>query len=275
MAQFRPWPAFPFLFPLLSVSAVAATVAKRVLSQFVQSCGGLCAGRLRDSVLTVYPDNPFTPALRSLASVVVLAAASSPVWADITVTVLGMANGGSKPVLVNKNIRVAVGPGRTERKILQLTTDAEGKVTIAGTRRRPATRVLLPSVEAIAEAKGLRKRSESQGLLPCTRIKEVAPIAFCCRFRRLPIIASVAHLDRALGFEPRGREFESLRTHQSYQGFPVNRREPFSFVRDTRQRFSSLDMVAVCPRPFEHYPSTFRTQCPARLVLDAVAGGAR
>ncbi len=50
----------------------------------------------------------------------------------------------------------------------------------------------------------------------------------------LSIIASVAHLDRALGFEPRGREFESLRTHQSYQGFPVNRWEPFSFVRGAR-----------------------------------------
>jgi hypothetical protein len=41
----------------------------------------------------------------------------------------------------------------------------------------------------------------------------------------LHIIASVAHLDRALGFEPRGREFESLRAHQSYDGFQVNRRE--------------------------------------------------
>src|SRR5450759_2297898 len=49
-----------------------------------------------------------------------------------------------------------------------------------------------------------------------------------CAFRGLRIIASVGHLDRALGFEPRGREFESLRTHQSYQGFPVNRREQFS-----------------------------------------------
>jgi hypothetical protein len=86
-----------------------------------------------DSVATMYPDNPFTPAFRLLGSVVVLAAASSPVWADITVTVLGMANGGSKPVLVNKDIRVAVGPGTTERKILQLATDADGKVTIAGT----------------------------------------------------------------------------------------------------------------------------------------------
>jgi hypothetical protein len=50
-----------------------------------------------------------------------------------TVSVLGMANGGLKPVLVNKNIRVAVGPPSTERKILQLTTDVDGKVTIAGT----------------------------------------------------------------------------------------------------------------------------------------------
>jgi hypothetical protein len=73
-----------------------------------------------------------TLALRSLVSVFVLACAASPVRADITVTVLGMGNGGSKPVLVNKNIRVAVGPGRTERKVLQLTTDADGKVTIAG-----------------------------------------------------------------------------------------------------------------------------------------------
>ena len=78
-------------------------------------------------------DSPMTLTLRSLVSVIVLATASSPVWADLTVTVLGMANGGSKPVLVNKDIRVAVGPGRTERKILQLTTDADGKVTIAGT----------------------------------------------------------------------------------------------------------------------------------------------
>lgn len=77
-------------------------------------------------------DNPLTLALRSLAPVVVLVAASSPVWADITVTVLGMANGGSRPVLVDKNIRVAVGPGRRDHKILQLTTDAEGKVTITG-----------------------------------------------------------------------------------------------------------------------------------------------
>lgn len=77
-------------------------------------------------------DNPLTFALRSLASVVVLAAASSPVWADLTVTVLGMANGGSRPVLVNKNVRVAVGPGRRDHKILQLTTDAEGQVTITG-----------------------------------------------------------------------------------------------------------------------------------------------
>ena len=120
-------------FPLFFVSAVAGAAAKHVLSQFVQSCDGLYAGHLRDSVATMYPDNPFTLALRSLASVVVLTAASSPVWADITVTVLGMANGGSKPVLVNKDIRVAVGPGRTERKTLQLTTDADGKVTIAGT----------------------------------------------------------------------------------------------------------------------------------------------
>lgn len=73
-----------------------------------------------------------TLALRSLVPVFVLACASSPARADLTVTVLGMANGGSKPVLVNKNIRVAVGPGRTERKTLQLTTDADGKVTIAG-----------------------------------------------------------------------------------------------------------------------------------------------
>ena len=28
------------------------------------------------------------------------------------------------------------------------------------------------------------------------------------------ITAPVAHLDRALGFEPSGREFESLRAHQ-------------------------------------------------------------
>ena len=72
-------------------------------------------------------DNTWT-----LASVVVLAAVSSPVWADITVTVLGMANGGSRPVLVDKNIRVAVGPSRKDHKILQLTTDAGGKVTITG-----------------------------------------------------------------------------------------------------------------------------------------------
>jgi hypothetical protein len=77
-------------------------------------------------------DNPMTFALRSLTSAVVLAATSSPVWADITVTVLGMTNGGARPVLVDKNIRVAVGPGRKDRKILHLTTDAEGKVTIAG-----------------------------------------------------------------------------------------------------------------------------------------------
>jgi hypothetical protein len=70
--------------------------------------------------------------LRSLASAVVLAVVSSPVWADITVTVLGMTNGGSRPVLVDKNIRVAVGPGRRDHKILQLTTDAEGMVTITG-----------------------------------------------------------------------------------------------------------------------------------------------
>ena len=78
------------------------------------------------------PDNPLTLALRSLASVIVLAAASLSAWADITVTVLGMANGGSMPVLVNKNIRVAVGPGRTHRKTLLLTTDAVGEVTITG-----------------------------------------------------------------------------------------------------------------------------------------------
>ena len=77
-------------------------------------------------------DNPLTFALRSLASAVVLAATSSPVWADITVTVLGMANGGARPVLVDKNIRVAVGSGSKDNKILQLTTDAEGKVTITG-----------------------------------------------------------------------------------------------------------------------------------------------
>jgi hypothetical protein len=80
----------------------------------------------------MYPYGPFTPALRLLGLAVVLALSSSPVWADITVTVLGMANGGARPALVNKNIRVAVGPGTRERKILQLTTDAEGKVTIAG-----------------------------------------------------------------------------------------------------------------------------------------------
>ena len=85
-----------------------------------------------DSVATMYPDNPFTPAFRLLGSVVVLAAASSPAWADITVTVSGMANGGSRPVLVNKNVRVAVGPGKRNHKILQLVTDAEGKVTITG-----------------------------------------------------------------------------------------------------------------------------------------------
>ena len=78
------------------------------------------------------PDNSFTTALRSLVSAVVVAAAPSPAWADITVTVLGMANGGSRPVLVNKDISVAVGPGKSERKILRLTTDADGKVTIAG-----------------------------------------------------------------------------------------------------------------------------------------------
>lgn len=61
----------------------------------------------------MYPDNPFTPALRLLGSVVVLAAALPPAWADITVSVLGMANGGSMPVLVNKDIRVAVGPARS------------------------------------------------------------------------------------------------------------------------------------------------------------------
>jgi hypothetical protein len=86
----------------------------------------------RTVLIMRYATNRFTLALRSLASVIVLTAAWSPVWADITVTVLGMANGGSKPVLVNKDVRVAVGPGRTERKILQLTTDADGKVTIAG-----------------------------------------------------------------------------------------------------------------------------------------------
>ncbi len=29
-----------------------------------------------------------------------------------------------------------------------------------------------------------------------------------------PLNAPIAHLDRALGFEPRGREFESLWAHQ-------------------------------------------------------------
>ena len=46
-----------------------------------------------------------------------------------------------------------------------------------GPRRHSATRVLLPSVEAIAEAKDLRKRSECQGLLSYVRIKAVAPLA--------------------------------------------------------------------------------------------------
>ena len=90
------------------------------------------AGRRRVSVAAMDLDNPLTLVLRSLVSVVFLTAVSSPVWADITVTVLGMANGGSTPVLVNKDIRVAVGPGRRDRKSLQLTTDAEGKVTIIG-----------------------------------------------------------------------------------------------------------------------------------------------
>ncbi|MGP1683134.1 MAG: hypothetical protein ACTS8S_12480 [Giesbergeria sp.] len=35
-------------------------------------------------------DNPLTLALRSIASVVVVAAAPSPLWADMTVTVFGM-----------------------------------------------------------------------------------------------------------------------------------------------------------------------------------------
>lgn len=76
------------------------------------------------------PNNTLTLALRSLAPLLVLAGAAPPVWADIAVTVLGMANGGSRPVLVNKDIRVAVGPGKRNHKILRLVTDAEGKVTI-------------------------------------------------------------------------------------------------------------------------------------------------
>jgi hypothetical protein len=78
------------------------------------------------------PDKPLTFAWPSLASALVLAATSSPVCADITVTVLGMANGGARPVLVDKSIRVAVGSRGKDHRILQLRTDAEGKVTITG-----------------------------------------------------------------------------------------------------------------------------------------------
>ena len=87
--------------------------------------------RLNDSVCPTHIDKPMTHDLRLLASVIIVSVASSPVWADITVTVLGMSNGGARPVLADKNIRVAVGPGRKDPKILQLTTDAEGKVTIS------------------------------------------------------------------------------------------------------------------------------------------------
>jgi hypothetical protein len=101
-------------------------------------------------------NGPLTLALRSLASVIVLAAASSPVWADITVTVLGMANGGSRPVLVDRDIRVAVGPGRRDRKTLRLTTGAEGKVTITGPDAAQPLAFYCPPLTASAKPKAYR-----------------------------------------------------------------------------------------------------------------------
>ena len=42
--------------------------------------------------------------------------------------------------------------------------------------------------------------------------------------------AAVAQLDRVLGYEPRGRGFDSCQPHQIEQGFASKDANPFSFA---------------------------------------------
>jgi hypothetical protein len=59
-------------------------------------------------------------------------------------------------------------------------------------------------------------------------IEEVQEISVNCCNRG---IAPLAQLDRASGYEPEGREFESLRAHHSFQITTHPAKVPFGFAR--------------------------------------------
>lgn len=53
--------------------------------------------------------------------------------------------------------------------------------------------------------------------------------------------AAVAQLDRATGYEPVGREFESLQPHQNFEGLMMNNHESFFRTRKSVPNLSAAN----------------------------------
>ncbi len=61
--------------------------------------------------------------------------------------------------------------------------------------------------------------------------------------------AAVAQLDRVLGYEPRGRGFDSCQPHQHYQGVTFKRRNPFCFAKPLGKKFGKKKSAVINSPP--------------------------
>lgn len=74
--------------------------------------------------------------------------------------------------------------------------------------------------------------------------------------------AAVAQLDRATGYEPVGREFESLQPHQNFEGLMMNNHESFFRTRKSVPNLSAANRNRLMA--FLNAPSTvFASPQPA------------
>ena len=77
------------------------------------------------------------------------------------------------------------------------------------------------------------------------------------------MFAPVAQMDRVLGYEPRGRAFESLRAHQYFKGLPKGR--PFSLVLIATIQIDNLHFS----EPISYYYFNNRNQgiCSMNIIV--------
>ena len=78
-------------------------------------------------------------------------------------------------------------------------------------------------------------------------------------------LAAVAQLDRATGYEPVGREFESLQPHQNFEGLMMNNHESFFRTRKSVPNLSAANrnrLMALLNAPSPFLP---RRNPPSRI----------